>query len=182
MTYRPKLFVGIELDDTVRAACSSIAERLKARALVARFERPEKLHITLAFLGWVDPEMVQSAAEAMKRVAREHNSFHLQLDRVGAFPHERKPRVVWVGSHNQGPGFRDLSRALQTAYRELGFAFDKDAVAHVTIARVKEARNALPMLDGIEPVKQNVKRITLFDSVPDKGTTRYEVVQRAPLR
>ncbi|MBV9271410.1 MAG: RNA 2',3'-cyclic phosphodiesterase [Candidatus Eremiobacteraeota bacterium] len=182
MSYRPKLFVGVELDDNVRAACSSLAERLNARGLIARYERPEKLHITLAFLGWVDPEMVEPIAGAMNRVAAEHKPFALRLDRVGAFPQERRPRVVWVGSQEQGQAFRDVSRALQNAYRDLGFSFDKDAVAHVTIARVKEPRSPLPMLDSIEPVNQRVKSLTLFDSIPDKGTTRYEVVNRAPLR
>jgi len=182
VSYRPKLFVGIELDDAVRSTCASIAERLNARGLVARYERTEKLHVTLAFLGWVDPEMVGPITSAMETVALQQHSFTLRLDRVGAFPHERKPRVVWVGSHEQGKTFREVAHALRIAYEDLGFPFDKDAVAHVTIARVKEPRRPLPMLDAIEPVEQRVESLALFDSIPDKGTTRYEVLKRAPLR
>ena len=182
MSLRPKLFVGIELDDAVRSACASIAQRLNARGLVARYERPEKLHVTLAFLGWVDPEMVAPITSAMESVARSQHGFTLRLDRLGAFPHERKPRVVWVGSNEQGKGFRDIAHALREAYEELGFPFDKDAVAHVTIARVKEPRRPLPTLDAVEPVEQRVDTLALFDSIPDKGTTRYEVRKRASLR
>jgi len=182
VSYRPKLFVGIELDDAVRTACAALAQRLSARGLTARFEAVEKLHVTLAFLGWVDPEMVGPITAAMEETARNHDAFRLWLDRVGAFPHERKPRVVWIGSHEQGQAFRDLSHALRLAYEALGFRFDKDAVAHVTIARVKEPRRPLPLLDGIEPFEQRVGSIALFDSIPDKGTTRYEVLKRAALR
>lgn len=181
MSYRPKLFVGIELDDDVRAACTSIAQRLQSCGLVARFEPPEKLHVTLAFLGWVEPEAVGPISVAMENVARKHSPFVLRLDRVDAFPNERKPRVVWIGSHDQGQPFRELSHALRVAYEERGFSFDKDALAHVTVARVKEPRRPLPMLDGIEPVEQRVASIALFDSIPAKGTTRYEVRKRAAL-
>lgn len=182
MSYRPKLFVGIELDDRVRAACASLAQRLMRAGLDARYEPVEKLHVTLAFLGWVEAEAVGPITDAMERVAREHAAFSLRLDRIGAFPHERKPRVVWVGSHDQGKAFRELSRALCVAYETLGFTFDKDALAHVTVARIKEPRRPLPMLDGIEPVEQRVASIALFDSIPDRGTTRYEVLKRAELR
>jgi 2'-5' RNA ligase len=180
MSHRPKLFTGIELDDAVRAWCSDIATRLQASALPGRFESPEKFHITLAFLGWVDAEQVEGIRDVMRHAARQIQPFTIALDRIGAFPHERRPRVVWAGSHNQGEGFRALANAVQTGYSGLGFQFDKAPVAHVTLARIKEGRAHLPMLD-VRPVHLRVKHVTLFESLPTGRTTRYEVRDRAPL-
>lgn len=180
MTYRPKLFAGIELDEPVRAWCASIAARLQTCGFPGRFESPEKFHITLAFLGWVDAERVEAIREVLRTTAAQAAPFSITLDRIGAFPHERRPRIVWVGSHEQGEAFRTLSHAMQKGYSGLGFRFDKDAVAHVTLARVKEGRAHLPMLD-IEPIPLAVKHLTLFESVPDGRTTRYEVRDRASL-
>jgi RNA 2',3'-cyclic 3'-phosphodiesterase len=180
VSYRPKLFTGIELDEPVRSWCAAISARLQTVAFPGRFELPEKFHITLAFLGWVDAERVEEIRKVMRDAAAHAAAFTITLDRVGAFPHERRPRVVWIGSHDQGTHFRTLSERLQTGYSEIGFRFDKPAVAHVTIARVREARAHLPMLD-VEPIRLLVEHVTLFESIPAGHTTRYEVRDRALL-
>ena len=71
---------------------------------------------------------------ASRRRSRGHThgsaprpSVRRDVDKIGAFPHERKPRVVWLGSHEQGRGFRDLSRDVQSAYEALGFTFAQEA-------------------------------------------------------
>lgn len=180
MTYRPKLFTGIELDDVTRMWCAAIANRLQSCGFPGRFEAPEKFHITLAFLGWVDAERVDDIRNVMRAAAKTSPPFAMTLDRIGAFPHERKPRVVWIGCHSQGEAFRQLSRGLQDGYTGLGFRFAKDALAHVTVARVKDGGAHLPMLD-VEPIQLQVQTVTLFESLPAGRTTRYEVRDRAAL-
>lgn len=177
---RPKLFVGIDLDKRVRARCAEISARMEARGLRARFEAPEKLHITLAFLGWVDPVQIEAIRDVLRGVAAQTRSFMLTLDKLGAFPHERNPHIVWIGSREQGAAFRELTHAMRDAYGNIGFRFDKDALAHVTIARVKEQRVHLPVLE-VKPMRLNVNELTLFESLPAGRTTRYEARFRTPL-
>lgn len=178
---RLKLFTGIDLTPDVRKACNDVTERLRGAGLAARFEAREKLHITLAFLGWVEPESVEPVRDALARSAHGAKPFELTLDKLGAFPHERRPRVVWIGASEQGPAFRDLSRSVRASYEALGFTFDKDAVAHVTIARVRGGEAHLPMLD-VRPIELAVPELTLFESIPAGRTTRYEVRAHFPLK
>jgi 2'-5' RNA ligase len=178
---RLKLFTGIDLTPTVRAKCTEVAERLRGSGLNARFEAPEKLHITLAFLGWVEPEAIEPIRSALARAAQDTAPFDLTLDKLGAFPHERKPRVIWIGASDQGAPFRDLSRSLRAAYEALGFHFEKDTVAHVTLARVKGGDAHLPMFE-ITPMNFPVRELTLFESIPAEHTTRYEVRARCTLK
>ena len=180
MMKRMKLFTGIDLTPSVRTKCTEITERLRRSGIDARFEAPEKLHITLAFLGWVEPEAVEAVRESLAAVARKTNAFNLTLDKLGAFPHERKPRVIWIGASDQGLAFRNLSGTLRGAYEGLGFHFEKENVAHVTLARVKGGDAHLPMLD-IKPMKLGVRELTLFESIPAERTTRYEVRAKFPL-
>ncbi|MBV9277973.1 MAG: hypothetical protein JOZ97_07030, partial [Candidatus Eremiobacteraeota bacterium] len=107
--------------------------------------------------------------------------FRLRFDRIAGFPHERRPRVVWIGCHKQPAAYGELTRSLQSAYAEFGFSFKDDPVAHVTIARIKEARRPLPSIDGFEPIDAGVNALTLFESLPAGGTTRYEARAQAPL-
>jgi RNA 2',3'-cyclic 3'-phosphodiesterase len=180
---RRKLFIGIVLDDAVRGACASIAQRLERSGVRARFEAAEKLHITLAFLGYVDANLVDEIQTAIVDVAARHAALGLELDRVGAFPQERRPRIIFVGARDQGAAFRALARDLR-AMELLGFQFKTDAVAHVTIARIREAdRKPLPLLSEISPIPLRVAALSVFESLPDpaRQTTRYEVIFTAPL-
>jgi 2'-5' RNA ligase len=173
---RMKLFAGIALSDDTRAACARIAERLRACGVGGRFERDEKLHVTLAFLGYVDAERVADITGATCEIAAGAEPFAFSLDKVGAFPNERAPRIVYLGARSAGQGFRVLSRLARSTYQMHGFSFAKDAVAHVTLARVgPKDRAPLPALD-IEPIAVRVNELTLFESLADREhhTSRYE--------
>jgi RNA 2',3'-cyclic 3'-phosphodiesterase len=178
-----RLFIGIVLDDGARTACAAAADQLRRTGFAARYEEPEKLHVTLAFLGNVDACRYEEMASALQAAAARCASFAVALDRLGAFPHERKPRVVYVGGRDQGAEFRTLAQSVRDAYVELGFTFKDDAVAHVTIARVKEPRRSLPLVE-FAPVRVLVERATLFESLFDKekNTTRHQMRATVPLR
>jgi len=180
MAYRPKLFAGIDLDSHTRTQCANVSARLESQGLNGRFEAPEKLHITLAFLGWVEPQQVEQIQDALRATAAQASQFTITLDKLGAFPHERNPHVVWIGPRSQCPEFRELTQAIRAAYGRIGFAFDKEALAHVTIARIKDQHVHLPLIE-FKPMKLKVTELTLFDSLHDGRTTRYEVRDRVPL-
>jgi 2'-5' RNA ligase len=178
-----RLFVGIQLDDAARAACASISEGLQRTGFAAKYESPEKLHVTLAFLGNVGAGQYDAVAATLERVATQNAPFALTLDRIGAFPHERKPRVVYVGTREQGAPFRKLAQSVRGSYVSLGFQFDEDPIAHVTIARVKDPRAPLRSVE-FAPVAFEVGSLSLFESLfdPKVNTSRYQVARVAPLR
>ncbi len=175
-----RLFAGIELDEPTRAMCVEVQSRLQRAAFEAKYEAPEKLHVTLAFLGNVRDEQLAAVDSVLETTAALASPFEITWDRLGAFPNERRPRITFVGSRDQGTAFRTLSYGLRDRYREFGFDFQDDAVAHITVARVKGGSpRALPMLDlGLHVMV--VSEIVLFESLPAGGTTRYEVRKRAP--
>lgn len=181
MTAR-RLFAGIALQSNERSACAAVGNELRRCGFAAAFEAPEKLHLTLAFLGNVaaarSDEMVACLRAAVAGIA----PFTIVLDKLGAFPHERKPRVVYVGAREQGAAFRTLARAVRSAYVAAGFNFTGDPVAHVTIARVKSAPRALPSLE-FAPIPVHVADVSLFESHFDASanTTHYVVLSGATL-
>lgn len=171
-----RLFAGIELDEATRAACAAVIEELTRSGFAARFEGLDKLHVTLAFLGNVEAERHAEIVRVMEEAASATAPFDVPLDKVGAFPHERKPRIAYVGAREQGREYRTLSARLRGGYAELGFTFKDDPVAHVTVARVKDPRRPLPLV-GVVPVRLPVRALSLFESVHDKekNTSRYVV-------
>jgi 2'-5' RNA ligase len=177
-----RLFVGIALDQVSRTKCCAVAGALRATGFAARYEGGDKLHVTLAFLGNVAASHYDSIGESLAQSARGCAPLTLQLDKIGAFPNERRPRVVYIGSRAQGPAYRALASGVRSAYARLGFSFKEDPVAHVTIARAKEASRPLPLLE-VTPIALAVTAISLFESIfdPKAKTSRYEILERAPV-
>jgi 2'-5' RNA ligase len=177
-----RFFVGIQLDGASRVACAGVSEGLQRTGFAAKYESAEKLHVTLAFLGNVGANQYEAVAGALDGVAARTAPFALTLDKIGTFPHERKPRVIYVGAREQGATFRKLAQSTRDAYAALGFQFDEDPVAHVTIARVKDPRAPLRSVEFV-PISFEVGSLSLFESLfdPKANTSRYEVTRVAAL-
>lgn len=177
-----RLFAGIALGSGAQAACAAVAEQLRKTGLAAKYEAPEKLHATLAFLGFVEPSRVEEIAATLAACAERSPPFAVTLDKCGAFPHERRPRVVYVGAREQGASFRALAEHVRDAYAALGFEFKDDPVAHVTIARIKESKRPLPLVE-FAPIPLDVQELSLFESLPDPAnkTSRYKIIARVTL-
>ena len=181
-TAHRRLFAGIVLDDAARANCATASEQLRKTGFTAKYEAPGKLHVTLAFLGNVAGLRYDAIVAALAESVTDRSCFTVALDKLGAFPHERKPRVIYIGAREQGREFRSLAQSVRGAYATLGFTFKDDSVAHVTSARVKEPEGSLPVVE-FTPIGVRIERVTLFESLFDKthATTRYEKLASAAL-
>ncbi len=165
-----------------RLACAAAAGALRRCGFAARYEEASKLHLTLAFLGNVPESRCEEMSEALRAAVAGVAPFGIVLDKAGAFPHERSPRVIYAGARDQGSAYRALARRVREAYADRGFAFDVDSVAHVTLARVKGGGRPLPLLE-FAPIPILVADVRLFESLFDKtaNTSRYETVARVAL-
>jgi 2'-5' RNA ligase len=177
-----RLFIGIAIDENARDRCAEVAERLRMRAAKLRFVEPKNYHMTVAFLGNVEAGRLAVVKIALAAVASRHERFTATLNRVGVFPHERKPRIVFVGSRGTHRAYRALAADVCGECARLGFAAaEKDHIPHVTIARAPERKRVtLPMLE-VAPFAAAVGALTLFESVPHDGKTRYVVRAESPL-
>lgn len=100
--------------------------------------RPELLHVTLSFLGWVADDRIEAATDAARAAASGHIPFDLSFDHARRFPATGRPRAIWLGI---GAGKDELTRlAMDTAeeLRRRSFAPQDRAFApHLTLARVR---------------------------------------------
>jgi len=93
-----------------------------------RWVTSDRVHITLRFLGEVEPGALQELAGKLRDVAGKHEPFVLRWGRVGSFPRNGLPRVLWVG-------LDELSEEqVVNISRDLG---NDQPTPHVTVARVR---------------------------------------------
>lgn len=176
-----KLFAGIALDRDTQVALGKYAAVLRTAGLTGRYVSEDKYHLTLAYLGPVDAALLEPVQGALREAALTNDPFTLVLDRIGAFPDARRPRVVWAGCAQPSAAFDRLCSDVRRALAPVGFTFAEEGIAHATLARTSSAQ-PLPSIGALPPVVVDVRAITLFDSVRVKQTTRYERVVTMPLR
>ena len=148
MTETIRAFVAIELPEVVRASLGVAVANIRASgARGVRPVRPEGIHLTLKFLGDIEPAQVGPLSEAMEEAARSVAPFSLCLGDTGVFPGPGfPPRVLWVGVTGQLQPLRELWTALEAATSTRGFARDRRGFSpHLTMARI---RDGTPPGDG----------------------------------
>ncbi len=133
-----RAFFCLPLAGDVRAVVGRAADRIRREThMAASWVDPSNYHVTLRFLGEIDPALTVELKSLAAQAAAECAPFSLGLRSIGAFPSLDRARVLWVGGETPD-GFLGMAQALELGLTGLGFpAEPKSAVAHVTIARLK---------------------------------------------
>jgi 2'-5' RNA ligase len=139
---RIRAFFAIELGEPARRAAADVARRLREApgGDGVRWVRPEALHVTLRFLGDIEPAQAPRLASRASRELAALRPFALRLGPVELFPTPSRPRVVALGLEPAGP-LVELAGAVERAVVAEGFAPEERPFrAHLTLGRVREAR------------------------------------------
>ncbi len=114
-----------------------LLQRMSGFGRAVRPVTDKNLHLTLRFLGDIEPDDTVEIAAAMRMAASNVPAFDVRLVGVGAFPRPDRPSVIWVGVEGTQPLDRFVG-ALNPTLDSLGLSpSDKPWKPHLTVARVK---------------------------------------------
>lgn len=133
-----RLFVAVNFGENVRQRMHEAGDALRAVAPQLRWVSPERLHLTVRFLGEQPISMVPELRTALDGAVAGHGDAPLLLGGVGAFPNFRRARVLWLGVAPH-PRLELLYHDVEAACVELGLEPEGRAFRpHVTLARVPD--------------------------------------------
>lgn len=194
-----RLFVAIELPEAWRVEATAARRWLLDRLLHPsgeavddqpglRFTSPERLHLTLRFLGEVDeaalPALQQQLAGEVVAV-----DVALELAALGTFGSRARPRVVWLGLGGDLDGLQATRAAVDRALVAAGVAVDDQPLRpHITLARVdrratpgqrRAIRAAIEEIEAPASARFVAREVVLVRSHLGRDV-RYEVLGRYP--
>jgi RNA 2',3'-cyclic 3'-phosphodiesterase len=152
---------------------------------------PELMHVTLAFIGWLDESRVAQVTRAVEPAAQAGRAFEVPLGAVGRFPPTGRPRVIWVGTGAAQERILALGDLVRDALAEASIPFDiKPLRPHITLARVREdvdvqdARaigSAVARAKVPEGLRFRAGAVNVMQSVLTPKGPRYSSLRECPL-
>ncbi|MFH1841553.1 MAG: RNA 2',3'-cyclic phosphodiesterase [Candidatus Nealsonbacteria bacterium] len=182
---RHRVFIAINLPEKVKNNLLNFSR--KWPELPVKWVRPENLHLTLEFLGYVSDGQVLEILDGAREVASRQKPFSLKLVKVCYGPPKKiPPRMIWVeGEKSEELGF--LKKNLENCL--MGFSLQKELRVfspHITLGRVRtfEWRRIEP--EERPGVKEDislsfeVNSIEVMESQLKRRGPEYSVLESCP--
>jgi len=142
-------FVAVALPDAVRASIAEAAGALARELPGVRWSRkPENLHVTMKFLGPVEPARLDVLGAALGDALAGVPRFGFTVRGWGAFPSARDAKVIFAGlsTLDDARGLAQLNEVAEVVDAVAArFGFPREArrfTGHVTVGRSKEGVDA----------------------------------------
>ncbi len=142
-----RVFIALVLPpqakDALRRTICALTQEI---ATGVRWVDPSGIHLTLKFLGNIQPALTGQVFEAMTQASQNHDTgsnnsgaFELSLSQLGVFPNARRPRVLWAGIQGDLTDLAGLQVRVEEAAGRIGFAPEQRPYRpHLTLGRVRE--------------------------------------------
>lgn len=129
-----------ELRLSLDAISKKISSSLKGNLI--RWVNPNKIHLTLKFLGNVSESNIPQIKGIIQSEAAAHKIFEISVGGLGVFPNMTHPRIIWVGVEAPEE-LLNLQRRIEGKIERLGYPPDKrDFSPHLTLGRVARSANS----------------------------------------
>jgi RNA 2',3'-cyclic 3'-phosphodiesterase len=181
-----RLFIAVEIPEAARQVLTSGLAMLRRDLPPARWVRPEAIHVTLKFLGEQEAALVERLEATVPTALRGLGPVTVALGGGGFFPHERRPRVAWVGGSAAGLG--DWARAVEDATAALGVPREERGFSlHLTLARIERPWGARAVEDFLVRVGKwsfqpfEASEAVLFRSELKPTGAEYTALRRWPV-
>jgi 2'-5' RNA ligase len=184
-----RAFIAIELPTTIQdilyRTCLELGGRIASRAAV-RWVKPENIHLTLRFLGEIQPDLITQIGRAIDQKVIHLPVFDLELGELGSFPNSRNPRIIWVGIGGDTGPLNQLHASIEQELVRFGWEPDgRRFHPHLTIGRVKNRRVVaeanLPYRQKVKSLSFSVKAVSLIESVLKPEGASYTNRYSCPL-
>ncbi|WP_313525018.1 RNA 2',3'-cyclic phosphodiesterase [Anaerotignum sp.] len=179
-----RTFIAIELSPDVQEYLSGVQTETQKHCRRGNYTPQDNFHITLHFLGEIDPSDVEYVKEAMFEVGQRNRVFDLKLGQIGFFGKGDRG-VLWAGLE-KNDSLQRLFFNLEKSLERQGFAREKKGLSpHITLGREVEPQRSFADVQKavvLEGKSFTVEKITLMESVRRGPRLIYKPLYRQLLK
>ena len=174
-----RAFLAIDLDDDLKPKINKIIKEFKQIDTKIKYVELTNLHLTLKFFGDIDTNGLKLLEDAIANVVSEFEPFKINISGCGSFPNNNHIKVIWVGIEDDSI-LKDLHDKLDKEFARIGFDKDRKFSTHLTIGRMKSAKNkdkvksTIEEFSNVEIGEMEVSQISLKKSTLTPRGPIYE--------
>ncbi len=164
-------FLAIEIPGTILKKIDEVQRDLKSTGADVRWTSPEKIHLTLKFFGNIEESEFELIVKSLEGPARDTSCFSLKVRGIGAFPHIKSPRVIWMGLVDGREILAPFQKQLEKDLEKIGYVPEERKFhPHLTLGRMQSGKGKEGLIGRMEKYREEefgefqVERIVLFKS------------------
>lgn len=182
-----RLFIAITLPKNIKRSLNEIIYQLRQDFPDLKYEKEEKLHLTLKFLGWTSLSE-KRISEVLKKITTPMNSFDLTFSGIGFF---FSFNFILYANLKENNSLLDLVARTEKEMKKLGFTREKRPFrSHITLARGKrkpatywkELAQKISRKHFSLSLSFTVKEIVLMESTLNKEGSEYTIINNYSFR
>ncbi|MDD2509703.1 MAG: RNA 2',3'-cyclic phosphodiesterase [Syntrophomonas sp.] len=155
-----RAFLAITVPDYLKDYAFSIKKQLVSTAADVKWVERENYHLTLKFLGEIKPELTEKIKQDMESVADSCPILQLRVNKLGVFPNQKRPRVIWLGIEGEMEKLNFLGERVDAHLYILGFEPEKRRSFHLTLGRIRSESNKELLLQQLALINREVENIS----------------------
>ena len=166
-----RCFLAIELPKTIVKKIEEVQRDLKTSHADVKWVYPENIHLTLKFFGNIEESRVDPILQSIGGLIQRTSPFSMKVQGIGAFPHSKNPRVIWMGLIDGKEVLATFQKELEGTLAKIGFEpEDRPFQPHLTLGRVKTSRGKDDLIGKMEKHREEefgdfaVEEVILFKS------------------
>jgi len=136
-----RAFIAVTLPEPLAGFVFEVQQTLKAHGLRIAWVPHGNVHLTLKFLGDIEPADIDPIVAVIAECARRIVPLILSASGLGVFPDLRRPRVVWLGLTGDMPRLIAFQQDLDTRLVAFGKGRfkpeERPFKGHLTLGRIK---------------------------------------------
>jgi len=183
-----RIFIAINFPEEIKRQLEKFQSQWPE--LPIRWTKPENLHITLAFLGYLSDQELPEICKIVKEVASRHKPFSINLIKICYGPPKKPPRMIWV----EGEKSKDLANLQIDLEKSLTFSEnikfepeERSFTSHITLGRIRQWEfrqiepEERPNVETDISLSFDVSSIEVMESFLKRTGPEYEILERAEL-
>ena len=177
-----RCFIAIDIPADIRQSIADVIGKCNQGSKGVKWVAPEKIHITLKFLGEVNEGLITDIQKKLAPVCAERDIFTVTIKGAGAFPDFKYPNVLWIGI-DESEELKRLYEDIEDVLSKLGFEKENRKFSpHLTIGRIKDRKGIEPVIKEIYTFKDaffgsiDVNEILLMRSILKPAGSEYSKI------
>lgn len=137
-----RTFIAIKIPEQELLIIRHIQNALKKAGGDVKWVNPEKMHLTLKFLGDTDSGLIGKVTQAVQNALKSETAFDVSIRGFGGFPDIKRPRVLWLGIDKGRDALARIAGSIDRELEMAGFTKEKRPFSpHLTLGRVRSLKN-----------------------------------------